>query len=106
MTDQPREQSRSGCGGALAWFVTVGLIRAIGQQLGWSTRAQLIAVVVTLVLVVIVMAARQQAERPDPDRPHHEGRAQAKDDPARQELLERLAGDMRQLMLIRALRDY
>jgi hypothetical protein len=50
MTDQPREQSRSGCGGALAWFVTVGLIRAIGQQLGWSTRAQLIAVVVTLVL--------------------------------------------------------
>jgi hypothetical protein len=55
---------------------------------------------------VIVMAARQQAERPDPDRPHREGRAQAKDDPARQELLERLAGDMRQLMLIRALRDY
>jgi hypothetical protein len=106
VSDQPREQSRSGCGGALAWFLTAGLIRFIGRELGWSDRAQVIAVLVALVLVVIVVAARQQAGRPERDRPHREGRAQAEDDPARQELLERLAADMRQLMLVRALRDY
>jgi hypothetical protein len=60
MADHPREQSRSGCGAALAWFVAVGLIRAIGRELGWSDRTQVIAVVAALVLVVIVMAARQQ----------------------------------------------
>jgi hypothetical protein len=106
VTDQPRDQSRSGCGGVLAWFVTVGLIRAIGQELGWSDRAQLIAVLVALVLVVIVSAARRQAATPERDRADHQRPAPAADDPARQELLERLAADMRQLMLIRALRDY
>ena len=63
MTDQPRDQSRTGCSAALAWFLTVGLIRAIGRGLGWSNQTQLIAVVVALVLVVIVMAARQQPDR-------------------------------------------
>jgi hypothetical protein len=43
VSDQPREQSRSGCGAALAWFLAVGLIRAIGRELGWSDRAQVIA---------------------------------------------------------------
>lgn len=63
MTDQPRDQSRTGCGAALAWFLTVGLIRYIGRELGWSSRAQFIAVVVALLLVVIVMAARQQPQK-------------------------------------------
>jgi predicted MFS family arabinose efflux permease len=63
VADQPRDQSRTGCGATLAWFLTVGLIRAIGRELGWSDRAQLIAVVVALVLVLIVMAARQQPDR-------------------------------------------
>jgi predicted MFS family arabinose efflux permease len=105
MTDQPREQSHSGCGAALAWFLAVGLIRAIGRELGWCDRAQVIAVVVALVLVVIFMAARQKAEKPEHDRSDHEGQAQVTDEAARHELLRRLAADMRQLMLIRALRD-
>ena len=106
VTDRPRDQSRTGCGGALAWFLTVGLIRAIGQELGWSDRAQLIAVLMALVLVVIVSTARQQAATPERDRADRQRPALATDDPARQELLERLDADMRQLMLIRALRDY
>ena len=63
MTDQPRDQSRTGCGGALAWFLTVGLIRYVGRELGWPNWAQLIAVVVALLLVVIVVAARQQPQK-------------------------------------------
>src|SRR5215217_2384967 len=63
VADQPRDQSRTGCGAALAWFLAVGLIRAIGRELGWSDRVQFIAVMVALVLVVIVMAARQQAAK-------------------------------------------
>lgn len=59
-----------------------------------------------LVLVVIVSAARQQAATPERDRADRQRPALATDDPARQELLERLDADMRQLMLIRALRDY
>jgi hypothetical protein len=105
MTDQAREQSRSGCGAAVAWFLAVGLIRAIGRELGWSDRAQVIAVVVALIVVVIFMAARQQAEKPERDRACRQSRAQVPDETARHELLERLAADMRQLMLVRALRD-
>jgi predicted MFS family arabinose efflux permease len=105
VADQPRDQSRTGCGAALAWFLALGLIRAIGRELGWSDRAQFIAAIVALVLVVIVMAARQQAAKPERDRAYRQDRAQATDETARQELLARLAADMRQLMLIRALRD-
>ena len=89
----------------MAWFLAVGLIRAVGRELSWSDRAQVIAVVVAFVLVVIVMAARQQAEKPERDRADRHSRSQAADETARRELLERLAADMRQLMLIRALRD-
>jgi hypothetical protein len=42
VSDQPREQSRSGCGAALAWFLAVGLIRAVGRELGWSDGAQVV----------------------------------------------------------------
>jgi hypothetical protein len=59
-----------------------------------------------LVLVVIVMAARQQAEKPERDRAYRQGREQSTDDEtAGRELLERLAADIRQLMLIQGLRD-
>jgi hypothetical protein len=98
VADQPRDQSRTGCGAALAWFLALGLIRAIGRELGWSDRAQFIAAIVALVLVVIVMAARQQAAKPERDRAYRQDRAQATDETARQELLARLAADMRQLV--------
>ena len=62
-------QSGSGYGRALSWFLAIGLIRALGRELGWSDRPQVIAVVVALVLVVLIVAAASKPRRSSRVRP-------------------------------------
>jgi hypothetical protein len=74
VSDQQQRQAGSGCGGWLAWFLAVGVIRYVGQQLGWSDRAQVFAVLGLLLLVVVVMVVRRQGdEQRRPQRDSEDG---------------------------------